>query len=64
MDACAMIARCHRHQYPHEYGRGAVMVAWYDRLAAQYDFAAAQLWRPDESLAPKRPNHDHGGEAC
>jgi hypothetical protein len=20
-DACAMIARCHRHQYPHEYGR-------------------------------------------
>jgi hypothetical protein len=27
-DACAQIARCHRHQYPHEYGRPAIYHAW------------------------------------
>ena len=27
-DACAMIARCHRHQYPHEYGRIYLYPLW------------------------------------
>jgi hypothetical protein len=27
-DACAMISRCHRHQYPHEYGRVYLYPLW------------------------------------
>jgi hypothetical protein len=27
-DACAMIARCHKGQYPHEYGRPVFAAVW------------------------------------
>ena len=49
-DACAMIARCHRHQYPHEYGRPAVNAVW--------SIEEATL------LVPMIVDHDPGGPAC
>jgi hypothetical protein len=46
MDACAMVARCHRHQWPQEYGGREGVVKWTPELVSM---VAERLECPDDA---------------